>query len=125
MPYQTPKTWSFGDTVDAPSMQKYADNLNWFAGNLPNVPAQASGPHGRVFLRHAHRWLVYLPDSEDDAPSLTKFRDTSEDYQTTLETADDDGKAKWFDLDSLEWLVEGMAYTVTDVHFAREVATFS
>ena len=122
MPYQTPKTWAFGDIVGAADLQKYTNNLTWWASNLPTVPAQASGPHGQIIMRHSHRWLVYLPDSQDDAPTLTKFRDTTGEYETSLETATADGKPKWFDLQSLDWLVEGMAYTVSDVLFAREIA---
>lgn len=123
MPYQTPKTWAWGDTISAAELQKYSSNLTHWQTNLPVVPPQASGPHGTVVLRNAHRWLVYLPDSEDDAPTLSLLRDSTGEYSTSLETATDDGESKWFDLQSLDWLVVGMTYMITDVHFAKEVAT--
>lgn len=123
MPYQTPKTWAFGNTIQAADLQKYSSNLTWWQTNLAAVPPQASGPAGTVVLRNAHRWLAYLPDSEDDAPTLALLRDATGEYETSLETATADGKVKWFDLESLDWLVVGMTYMVTDVLFAREVAS--
>lgn len=123
MPYVTPKTWEAFETVENADLAPYVTNLQHWATNLPDVPPQASGPHGTVVIRHAHRWLLYLPDSEDDSPTVSLLRDTTNESITSLEGATDDGKPKWFDLDSLDQLVVGMAYMITDVHFARELAT--
>lgn len=133
MAYTEPPAWAHGqaDTNLAAGLNTIAGNLAHFATAHPGYAGVTSSGSANDTLtsdsensithRRAHRWLVYSASDNDDPVLLTLLHAevTSKDFSTSLESSEEVA-VMYMDLDSIDWLLPGMAYTVRNVSFAFE-----
>lgn len=132
MPYTEPPVWTHGqaDTNLVAGLNILAGNLAHFASAHPGLAGVTSSGGGEyagteetksVTHRRAHRWLVYSADDNDDPVILTLLHEAveSKDFSTTIDSNEDE--ASYLDLESITWLLPGMAYIVRNVAYAFEL----
>lgn len=118
MPYVSPPTWAFGDTVPASQMQIYSDNLNFLYDQLGQPegivqPAILLTTSGSEIITNQFRWLIY-----DDNGIIRDPDGVGAD----VALPNPDPAFPYYDLYSIAWMFPGKTYLVIDVDNAYEVA---
>lgn len=132
MAYTEPPAWAHGqaDTNLIAGLNIIAANLTHFATAHPGLAGATCSGGGEyagsdqttsITHRRAHRWLVYAASDNDDPVMLTLLHAavTSKDFSMSLDIDEEEG-TMYLDLDSIDWLLPGMAYIVRNVSFAFE-----
>lgn len=133
MAYTEPPAWAHGqaDTNLVAGLNIVAANLTHFSTAHPGVAGVTCSGGGEyagsddtrsVTHRRAHRWLIYMVEDDDDPTALTLLHADpveDKDFSTTLDG--EEGKTMYFDLDTIDWLLPGMAYIVRNVVYAFEL----
>lgn len=132
MAYTEPPVWEHGqaDTNLVAGLNILSGNLTHFATAHPGVAGATCSGGGEyagseetlsVTHRRAHRWLVYRVDDNDEPVTVTLLHALvgSKDFSTTVDSADEE--MVYLDLETINWLLPGMAYTVRNVAYAFEV----
>lgn len=134
MAFTNPPTWAHADpdTNLDDKLNIYSSNLTHFASAHPGLMSQMS-TGGSEFgwgesrtsyvIRRVHRWLVYLVDDADDAPTITLLREAEGgDYSETMDYDQDSTDPKYLDLEDLGWCPPGATYCVRNVLYAFEAS---